>query len=215
MVMSYTATLKQGGGVQMIPVPYSVMNDYVIILRDREINPGQVEYYKKWLRYFYDFSERYLNTDDNAEKVRLFLEKLRSKQQKPAQCQQAAHAVALYFEMRRLKAATYSQEMKPDRQPSAPTKPALPPQPSEYQRKSQYVEAGYQEKSDSPEWDVILEAMAAEIKVRHYSRKTLKTYGKWSRCFQRFLKNKPPDEVGTVDVKEYLTFLAVKCHVAA
>jgi Phage integrase, N-terminal SAM-like domain len=57
--------------------------------------------------------------------------------------------------------------------------------------------------------------MAAEIKVRHYSRKTLKTYANWSRLFQRFLKDKSPLELTTADVKEYLTFLAVKCHVAA
>jgi integron integrase len=120
-----------------------------------------------------------------------------------------------YFEMRRLKTVPHSQDKEPDCQPSANKKPAGLPQPYEYQRKSQYVEAGYQEKTDSPEWDAVLEAMAAEIKVRHYSRKTLKTYGKWSRCFQRFLKNKSPDAVGTEDVKEYLTFLAVNCHVAA
>jgi integron integrase len=82
-------------------------------------------------------------------------------------------------------------------------------------RKSQYVEAGYQEKSDSPEWDTVLAEMAAEIKVRHYSRKTLKTYGKWTRSFQLFLKNKPPEELTTADVKEYLTWLAIKCNVAA
>ncbi|WP_246525645.1 integron integrase [Geomobilimonas luticola] len=57
--------------------------------------------------------------------------------------------------------------------------------------------------------------LADEIKVRHYSRKTLQTYAKWSRQFQRFLKNKSPEELTTDDVKEYLTFLAVKCHVAA
>lgn len=57
--------------------------------------------------------------------------------------------------------------------------------------------------------------MAAEIRVRLYSRKTLKTYAKWSRCFQRFLKNKPPEELTTDDVKAYLTFLAVTCNVAA
>jgi len=83
----------------MIPVPLSVMNDYIAILRDRDISPGHVEYYKKWLRYFYDFSAKYLNTDEKTEKVKFFLEKLRSKQQTPAQCQQAAHAISLYFEM--------------------------------------------------------------------------------------------------------------------
>lgn len=45
---------------------------------------------------------------------------------------------------------------------------------------SDYTGSGYQEKSDSPEWDALLAALAAEIKVRHYSRKTLKTYANWS-----------------------------------
>ena len=57
--------------------------------------------------------------------------------------------------------------------------------------------------------------MAAEIKVRHYSRKTLITYAKWSRHFQRFLKSKQPPELSTEDVKSYLSYLAVQCKVAA
>jgi hypothetical protein len=72
-------------------------------------------------------------------------------------------------------------------------------------RPPQYNDAGYQEKSDSPEWDEVMAKLADEIKVRHYSRKTLKTYALWSRQFQRFLKNKSPAELTTVDVKEYLT----------
>lgn len=69
---------------------------------------------------------------------------------------------------------------------------------------SGYTKAGYQEKSDSPEWDELLAMLAAEIKVRHYSRKTLKTYANWSRQFQRFLKNKSPEELSTSNVKDYL-----------
>jgi integron integrase len=83
------------------------------------------------------------------------------------------------------------------------------------QRPSQFRLAGYQETSDSPEWDEVLATMAAEIKVRHYSRKTLITYAKWSRHFQRFLKNKQPQELAAGDVKAYLTHLAVTCKVAA
>ena len=60
-----------------------------------------------------------------------------------------------------------------------------------------------------------MEAMANEIKVRHYSCKTLKAYANWSRQFQRFLKNKLPAELGSDDVKAYLTYLAVDCHVAS
>jgi hypothetical protein len=49
-------------------------------------------------------------------------------------------------------------------------------------------------KSDSPEWDKVIETLAAEIKVRHYSRKTLKCYADWSRKFQGYLRNKTPEE---------------------
>lgn len=80
---------------------------------------------------------------------------------------------------------------------------------------SHYCEAGYDETSDSSEWDAALRTLAEEIKVRHYSRKTLKTYANWSRRFQRFLRNKPPKDPSTSDVKEHLTYLAVKCKVAA
>ena len=71
------------------------------------------------------------------------------------------------------------------------------------------------EKSASPDWDKIISSLAAEIKTRHYSRKTLKTYADWGRNFQRYLKNKSPDTLSAIDVKAYLTYLAVNCKVAA
>jgi integron integrase len=169
----------------------------------------------KWLRYFLDFCAKYVITIDESERIRLFLVKLREKQQSGNQCKRAAHAVSLYFTMRRQAAISQAPTEKSDQQASATAESEHSPSASEQQRKSQYVDAGYQVKSDSPGWDEVLAEMAAEIKVRHYSRKTLKTYGKWARCFQRFLKNKPPEELSTADVKDYLTFLAVKCNVAS
>ena len=56
--------------------------------------------------------------------------------------------------------------------------------------------------------------MANEIQVRHYSPKTLKTYRGWVQKFQSFIKSKSPELISTGDVKEYLTFLAVKRKVA-
>jgi integron integrase len=199
----------------MILIPEAVFKDYLGLLKSNNVPVGYHSEYLKWLRYYLDFCAKYVITIDESERLKLFLGKLREKNQSDAQCKRAAHAISLYFEMRQLNVAQPPKLDCPSLQPSVSVMPEFTPQPSEYQRKSQYVEAGYQEKSDSPEWDAVLEAMAAEIKVRHYSRKTLKTYGKWSRCFQRFLKNKPPYEVVTEDVKEYLTYLAVKCHVAA
>lgn len=196
----------------MILLPKTLFRAYLDLVKKNGVPADFHSEYVKWLRYYLDFCEKYIVTIDESERLRLFLGKLREKNQSGAQCKRAEHAISLYFELRRLNDV---RKDEPDHQPSGAATSALPPQPVEYQRKSQYVEAGYQEKSDSPEWDAVLEAMAAEIKVRHYSRKTLKTYGKWSRSFQRFLKNKPPQELSTEDVKGYLTFLAVKCKVAA
>jgi len=71
------------------------------------------------------------------------------------------------------------------------------------------------EKAGSPEWDKLIDTLATEIKLRHYSRKTLKTYADWNRNFQGFLQNKPPDQLSAADVKTYLAFLAVKRRVSA
>jgi integron integrase len=166
-----------------------------------------------------------------SEQVRLFLEKLREKKQTAAQRRQAAHAVTLFFEMQKQveKSSTYDLPSLHEVEPMTVNEPvekwlspleptfssASYPLPSGNAHVSQYCEAGYEEKSNSPEWDSTLATLAAEIKVRHYSRKTLRTYANWSRRFQRFLKNKPPQELSTADVKAYLTYLAVKCNVAA
>lgn len=59
------------------------------------------------------------------------------------------------------------------------------------------------------------EGLQAEIKVRHYSPKTLKNYSSWLGKFQTFTKSKPLASLSDTDIKEFLTFLAVKRNVAA
>lgn len=54
-----------------------------------------------------------------------------------------------------------------------------------------------------------------EIRVRHYSSKTLKTYKGWVRKFQTFTLSRPPHLLSANDVKEYVTFLAVKRNVSS
>ena len=175
----------------------------------------QHQNYVKWLRYFLDFCAKHVIAHDKMERLRLFVEKLREKKQADEHCRQATHAVTLYFEMQPHEPLTQENSPVADEASSVSSEPnySVPSPPP--QRPSQFHLAGYQETSDSPEWDEVLATMAAEIKVRHYSRKTLITYAKWSRHFQRFLKNKPLQELTTGDVKAYLTHLAVTCKVAA
>jgi integron integrase len=202
----------------MLQIPSLLLARFRAHLVKEGIPTDRFQEYKKWLHFFLDFCEKYQIEGDNTQKLRQFINKLKEKNQSEDQRRFAYHAVSLYFDMLKLEQGTSADSI---------SAPALQPGPR-YQtqievsttqlnisRKAQYSEAGYQKKSDSPEWDDVLGKLADEIKVRHYSRNTLKTYAHWSRQFQRFLKNKPPLELSTADVKEYLTYLAVKCKVAA
>ena len=255
--------------------------------------------YRKWLRYYLDFRSKYTLPDSKSEHVRLFIEKLRKKNQTPAQQKQAAHALSLYFEiLRKMDNETPPAQINTEKtvkatSPSTPrnhnspypplilrgggeaggvtikgessnnlsraaattpiysplpdmqqpqrvlgTEPAMPqhagvPPPGDGDLKTstprsssrsfvpslpngtRYNEWRCLEKSGSPEWDKIIDNLAAEIKTRHYSRKTLKAYADWGRKFQGFLHNKLPEELSATDIKAYLTYLAVKCKLSA
>jgi integron integrase len=215
----------------MLPVPVAILTRFEAILEKWAVAPIQRADYKKWLRYFLDFCAKYPVPEARPDQVRLFIEKLREKKQTPFQQNQAAHAVSLYFEIQRKREipveyshtdATTSFIPKPplvrDRSPSLPQSIPLKTTSSVVTAQRQpwrLWEDGYAVKSDSPEWDAAIAELAAEIKTRHYSRKTLKTYAHWSRQFQRFLKNKPPKSLLPKDVKEYLTYLAVQSRVSA
>lgn len=64
-------------------------------------------------------------------------------------------------------------------------------------------------------WKPVFDELHAEIKLRHYSPKTLKSYSSWLAKFQAFTKSKPVASLNDADIKAFLTFLAVKKSVAA
>ncbi|MBJ6802673.1 integron integrase [Geomonas propionica] len=209
-------------------IPKAVVSAFLNLLAQSRVPPSLHAEYLQWLRYYLDFCEKYSPAPSKSDRVRLFCQKLGERNQTADQQRHAAHAVSLYFALLKnneRRAPTTSSDFAPPQPaetvPNPPTDTAAiapdinTPTTQSLLRTSNYQEAGYSEKSDSPEWDTVIERLAAEIKLRHYSRKTLKTYATWSRHFQRFLKNKSPDDLSTEDVKQYLTFLAVKCHVAA
>ena len=223
----------------MLPVPVPILERFEAILEKRAVSPIQRANYKKWLRYFLDFRAKYPIPAARSDQVRLFIDKLREKKQTPFQQNQAAHAVSLYFEMLR-KGETRVADFHADTKTSSVPEPEqvrekslslteaipLPDRSPEQAKTTSFIapaqrqpwrrwEDGYAVRSASPEWDAVIAELAAEIKTRHYSRKTLKTYAHWSRQFQRFLKNKPPKSLSSKDVKEYLTYLAVQCSVSA
>lgn len=191
--------------------------------------------YRKWLRYYLDFRDKYSLPPARSEHVRLFVNKLRDKKQPPDFLEQAAHAVSLFFEMERITGESALQRVTEAtidsnvRNASGPDPVALPPiqpvdistdpQPSADARGkrfgSRYDEWRCLKRTQSPEWDKVIDGLAAEIKTRHYSRKTLKTYADWIRKYQYYLKNRQPSELSATEVKSYLTYLAVDRKVSA
>lgn len=210
--------------MQLIPV--DILEQYSVVLKKRAVPVTRHADYGKWLRYYLDFHNKYPLPDSRSEQGRLFIQKLREKGQTPEQQKQAAHAVSLYFEMLRrkddktppaqikintdktLKAASLSSQ-RPDSGDIGHI--SVPPRSVE----NRFNEWRCLAKSKSQEWDRVINTLAAEIKTRHYSRKTLKAYADWSRKFQSFLHDRLPDELSAADVKSYLTYLAVNCKVAA
>jgi integron integrase len=220
----------------MKPIPSDILTRFEAVLKKRAVPVDRHADYKKWLMYYLDFKSKYSLPDSRSEHVRLFIEKLKKKNQSPEQQKQAAHAVSLYFEMTNDKHRGQSHSTTPllsvrksGQSPqltegltvSAPNKlkvpsnPSVPPFVSPLSGKSRFNDWNCLKKTDSPEWDKLIVNLSEEIKTRHYSRKTLKAYADWCRHYQRYLKNKPPEELSESDVKQYLTYLAVQCKVAA
>jgi len=61
----------------------------------------------------------------------------------------------------------------------------------------------------------LLDLVRDQIRVRHYSIRTETSYISWIKQFIRFNKLKHPSEMGALEIQTFLTYLAVKRHVAA
>ncbi len=239
----------------MQPIPSDILTQYEAVLKKRAVPVSLHADYRKWLRCYLDFRSKYSLQDSKSEHVRLFIDKLRKKNQTNEQQKQAAHALSLFFESqpqdKHVATAQAQPQVTPRSEPAIPhTKefiskvPSPAPSPARGEgcnippplrggdegagdvsgiaddrisksSGSRYNEWRCLKKSGSPAWDEIINNLAAEIKTRHYSRKTLKAYADWGRKFQGFLHNKPTDDLSATDVKAYLTYLAVKCKVSA
>ncbi len=226
----------------MQSIPKEILLQFDAVLKRRNIPPPSHNDYRKWLRYFLDFCEKYHPPDNRSDQVRLFIKKMRSKNQSVEQQKQAADAVSLFFISQQgnksisrstdkqapaaagLRRASASGTPAPEMNAHAVTGASnmvceQPDGPASFAPRlksgKQYDEWRCLRKTESPAWDKIIEKLAAEIKTRHYSRKTLQAYANWSRKFQNFLKNKPPEELSSADVKAYLTYLAVNCKVSS
>ncbi|MEA3543981.1 MAG: integron integrase, partial [Thermodesulfobacteriota bacterium] len=69
--------------------------------------------------------------------------------------------------------------------------------------------------SPGTDWRWVYKKLEEQIRVRHYSDKTLKSYRGWVRQFQTFVKSCDTATVDVEMVKSFLSFLAVERQVSA
>jgi integron integrase len=195
--------------------------------------------YKKWLRHYLDFCQKYNFPAAQIASLEPFLRKLREKNQTNAQQEQAACAIHLYYKIsdaaandgRKIRQVCqepplhYNSAKALPRVQHGPGASAMVKEPEIAYletRPAKYRSDGGQAPvigPDSPasgaSWVAEYAELSNEIQVRHYSPRTLKSYAGWVRKFQTFTRSKAPKLLSTEDVKNFLTDLAVKHHVAS
>ncbi|MES9898732.1 MAG: hypothetical protein ABW148_06895 [Sedimenticola sp.] len=83
----------------MIKIPPDLLCSYDTLLAHKLIEPQRLPHYRKWLRFYLDFCNKYHFTPSDCDSLLHFTEKLRTKNQAEWLCKQAGHAVTLYYEM--------------------------------------------------------------------------------------------------------------------
>jgi len=83
----------------MLTVPLHITRRYEAMLERKAVSTNYRSFYKKWVRYYLDFCQKYAFEPSVSKSLPHFLDKLRQKRQSDALRKQAFHAVTLYYEM--------------------------------------------------------------------------------------------------------------------
>ena len=178
----------------MLKIPSVIEARFEAALAEKAVPQRLNFHYKKWLRYYLDFCHKYQLDKSANQSLSDFVKKLREKRQNDQQQKQAAHAISIFYEIGRLKS---------NKKISSREKIGVSPTKKEHL------------KPTGADWKPVYDNLYAEIKIRHYSPKTLRAYKGWLRQFQNYSQSKDPGSLSSTDVKDFLTFLAVKKKVSA
>ena len=185
----------------MKKIPDKIHNPYVTFLRQHKIPSKEIPFYLKWLRYYLDFCHKYSHAASTPNSLSSFMQKLKQKHQTEQQILQAKQAITLFYKL----IEYYKKDSS-----------ELSTQKKEEYRKNLNIDlTAAINVSKNQSWINELEILANEIKLRQYSRKTLRAYTTWARRFQAYLKSKSPKLLESIDAKKFITHLAVEKQVAA
>ena len=81
----------------MIKTPEGLQKKYSVLLINSDVSPDLYKHFRKWLRYYLDFCQKYQQPYADENSLLLFLEKLKQKNQPADQRDQAQKAIQLYY----------------------------------------------------------------------------------------------------------------------
>jgi len=118
-------------------------------------------------QYYLDFCFKYNFIESNKESLPHFVKKLKDKKQTAGQQKQASHAISLYYDL----LIQQSGKRKP------------------FKNKNEHFSSEKNRlKESGADWSPVYYNLDSEIKLRHYSPKTLYAYRGWARQLQGFTK---------------------------
>ena len=204
----------------MLKIPEKVIVPFGSFLSVRNIPKPSHNAYKKWLRYYLDYCHKYRFYFLDTNSFLGFLSKLKEKKQTVAQQKQARHSIGLFYEWVRqepdMKRLIVPMMYHPEKRRKTSDFSVQPKSPATVKECSIDITKSKPKKEKITfSWLEIYDGLNDEIKTRHYSPKTLKSYVHWARKFQNFTESKNPKALSTSDVKKFLTFLAVEQKVSA
>jgi len=156
----------------MLKLPEALLKKYDSLLIKNDIPSHAHGNYKKWLQYYLDFCKKYQCPYADPESLPVFIDKLKEKKQSSSQQSQAGQAVALYY-------SGISSKL-PVKEPLDQVKEAV---------------ASYDAVKTKSPWTDAMDCIGDEIKLRHYSPKTLKSYSLWAEKMKIFTKDKAPKDL--------------------
>jgi integron integrase len=157
--------------------------------------------YHKWLHFYLLFCEKFQYSPRTPTSLGPFLNKLAARNQPIEQRRLAAAAVRLFLRPSPQPSPCANNPDNLKRSIAQPAVPALsltPPPPGR-----------------GSSWEQEYRDLESAIKLRNYSTKTLDAYRLWISKFQAFVRSRPSAELGTAEVRAFLSSLAVQRHVAA
>jgi len=214
----------------MLNLPSDLNQQYESLLFGKAFPDRDRAFYNKWLRFYWDFCHKYHHDAFHEGSLPLFMQKLQDKNQSEQQQNQAKDAVSLFFSMhiattRQLtenKTVSHQSQQNLNRikEPSDQINRVTVSQDIEQidssaQSNHNPVPVRHSSGDLGSNWVFVFDQLVNEIKIRHYSPKTLKAYRSWIRQFQTFTKSKDYQQLSQQDVVDFLSFLAVEKKVSA